>query len=51
MVRKIHRTADTRPEDVAELKRLMFKRIAELEAAKPAEAASTDTIPPEQRAA
>ena len=48
---KLHRTADTMPEDVAELKRLMLKRIAELEAAKPAASASTDTTPPQSRAA
>jgi len=50
MLKRIERTPGASPRDVAELKRIMANRIAELEAKKPAPE-SDDTSGPTRRAA
>jgi hypothetical protein len=50
MVTKLDRTVDAGSRDIAELKRIMVKRIAELEATKPA-SETGDTSRPGRRAA
>jgi hypothetical protein len=50
MVKRLERTPDASPHDIAELKRIMSKRIAELEAKKPA-SEQDDASRPTRRAA